>query len=275
MQMLIAVLALWIASTIFADVSRAQPVTGGPTTGGAATESDPTGGNATGGGPTGGNVTGGNVTGGNVGVNLGEERRYTVTFKSFKAEDETGCDACGSDEVQFIIRTADYALFSSLYGDVDSDDFPARFDRCAQPAVDGDSNYDHEWECDQAGKAPPFSFTVAAYEDDGDYPFTGFCAENLADAPDPRGPDIWRRDAPFCVEDRGELIGKRKVELELGDLSELSAPGQFFYRNVDLAGGCDGTERACPDGGSPHYWLRYEVKRVPDAAAGLPVNPNP
>ena len=284
MQKLIAVLALWIASTTFADLGRAQPVTGGPTTGGAATESDPSRGNATGGGPTGGNVTGGNVTGGNVGVNLGEERRYIVEFSNFIVLDETGCDLCGSDETRFIIRTADYALLSSEYSNLDSSyvpfagdlsPIPHRFKRCAQPAVDGDSDYDHEWECDQAGKAPPFSFTVAAYEDDGDYPFTGFCAENLANAPNPQGPDIWHPDTGFCVEDRGELIGKRSVELKLDDLSELTAPGQSLVREIDLGGGCDFTQVSACDDSAPHYRLRYVVKRVPDAAAGLPVNPNP
>ena len=134
-------------------------------------------------------------------MNVGEERRYIVEFQSFKALDETGCDLCGSDEVQLIVRTDGYALLSSWYGNVDSNRGAHRFKRCAQPAVDGDGVYDHEWECDQGGKAPPFSFTVAAYEDDGDT-WSGFCA----DAPyryDP-SPDIWDpANRPFCVESRG------------------------------------------------------------------------
>jgi hypothetical protein len=158
MRRLLVSLALCLAGPIFADPGMAQPV-GGPTTVG----NDPTGGNTGGGNTTGGNTTGGNVnTGGNVGVNVGEERRYIVEFQMFIVMDETGCDLCGSDETQFIIRTADYALLSSLYGDLDSTKgfFDAsvpdyRLERCALPAVDGDSEYDHEWECDQKGKAAP------------------------------------------------------------------------------------------------------------------------
>ena len=133
MQKLIALLALCIATTTFADLGRGQPVTGGPTTGGASTGGNApgsnqpvpggattggpttggasTGGNAPGSNPTGGAVTGGNV-GGNVGVNVGEERRYIVEFDNFIVLDETGCDLCGSDEVHFGIRTEDYALLS-------------------------------------------------------------------------------------------------------------------------------------------------------------------
>ena len=132
MQKLVALLALCIASTIFADLGRCQPVTGGPATGGTTTGRAPTGGNTTGGG-----VTGGNVTGGNVGANVGEERRFIVEFQNFIVLDETGCDYCGSDEVSFIIRSADYALHSSEYGNLDSPTFyystpiPHRFKRCA------------------------------------------------------------------------------------------------------------------------------------------------
>jgi hypothetical protein len=132
-------LALILASAIVADPIKAQPV-GGPTTGG----NDPTGGNTTGGNTTGGNTGGGNVnTGGNVGVNVGEERRYIVEFDNFIVLDETGCDSCGSDEPQFIIRTADYALVTSEYDEADSgyqpwpfDDtspIPYEFKRCAVP----------------------------------------------------------------------------------------------------------------------------------------------
>lgn len=78
-----------------------------------------------------------------MGVNVGEERRFTVEFQTFTVLDETGCDLCGSDEVQIIVRTPDYALLSSWYGNVDSPVF-YRFKRCAQPAVDGDGVYDHE-----------------------------------------------------------------------------------------------------------------------------------
>jgi hypothetical protein len=246
MQHLLVGLMVCLAGTVFAVPGRAQPV--------------------------GGSVTGGNVTGGNVGVNVGEERRFIVEFQSFTVKDETGCDLCGSDEVQFIIRTPDYALLSSEYGNLDSPLF-YRFKRCPQPAVDGDGIYDHEWECDPRGKAPPFSFTVAAYEDDGDLPFTGFCSENIP-VVNGRDTDIFSPTATFCVEDRGELIGKSKVELSLEDLSELQAPGQSLKRAIDLIGGCDATQATC-GGGGPYYVIRYEVKRLPDAAGGLPVDPNP
>jgi hypothetical protein len=64
------------------------------------------------------------------------------------------------------------------------------------------------------------------------------------------------------------------VELSLEDLSELQAPGQSLVREIGLYGGCDNTESEC-GGGAPHYVIRYEVKRLPDAAGVTPVNPNP
>ena len=123
------------------------------------------------------------------------------------------------------------------------------------------------------GRAPPFSFTVAAYEDDGDAFLSGFCSENLVGV-DWRGPDILPPLQFFCVEGRGELIGKKKVELKLEDLSELRSPGQSFLRSIELYGGCDNTEFEC-SGGGPHYEISYEVKRLPDAAGVTPVDPDP
>jgi hypothetical protein len=302
MRRLLISLALCLAGAIVGDPGMAQPVggpvTGGPTTGGndpgggnapggndaggnatggpTTGGNDPTGGNAPGGNAPGGNTTGGNVnTGGNVGVNVGEERRYTVKLVSFKALDETWCDACGSDEIRFVIRTPDYALFSSLIGNVD-ENVPQTLERCIQPAVDADIRYNHEWECDERGKAPPFSFTIAAYEDGDDQPLWpfSFCGDNLQ-VFDERGPDIFRPTATFCIEEYGDFIGKEKVELKLEDLDELREPGQSFLRSIHLIGGCDASERPCSSGGSPDYLVFYEVRRVPDAAGGPAVDPNP
>jgi hypothetical protein len=285
MQKLLMSLVLCLAGAIFADPGNAQPVggnvTGGNPTGGNVTGGNPTGGNPTGGNPTGGNVTGGNVTGGNVGVNVGEERRFILEFQEFAVRDETGCDICGSDEARFIIRTPDYAMISSEYGNLDSYEriFLYRFKRCAQPAVDGDNETDWEWECDQKGKAAPFSFTVAAYEDDGPRPiFWNDCwTDSSYRGADGRYTDLRPPDYGFCIESdgRAELIGKTKVELKLEDLTELQSPGQSFSRTINLIGGCDDTLATCGSSGGPHYEIRYEVKRVPDATGGLLVNPNP
>jgi hypothetical protein len=261
-------LALCLAGAIFAESGTAQPV-GGPVTGG----NDPTGGNTTGGNPTGGNVN----TGGNVGVNVGEERRYIVEFQSFKALDETGCDLCGSDEVVIVIRTADYSLRSSEYGNVDSDRLFRRFKRCAQPAVDGDDETDAEWECDQKGKAAPFSFTVSAYEDDGPGLFSNDCYwDQVHRGVDGRFTDLYPPDELFCIEIEGRavLIGKAKVELTLEDLDELQT-GQSLSKSFHLIGGCDSTHTGCSTGGEPDYLFIYQVKRVPDATGRAPVNPNP
>jgi hypothetical protein len=279
MQKPLVILALCLAGTIFPNFGIAQPV-GGPTSGG----NDPTGGNTTGGNAggntTGGNVGGGNInTGGNVGVNLGEERRFTVEFSSFIALDETGCDYCGSDEVNFVIRTPDYSLISSQYDEIDAPlfwDTPKRylFVRCAQPAVDGDNETNWEWECDQKGKAPPFSFTIAAYEDDG--PWGDDCwTDQLYRGPDGQYTDLYPANYQFCLESEGraELIGKKKVELSLDDLNSL-AVGAEVARDVELEG-CDATKTGCNSGGAPHYRLTYVITRVPDASGGLPVNPNP
>ena len=274
MHYLLVVSIFCLAATLITDSVSAQPA-GGGSTGGTATGGTVRDGNTTGGGgPGGGNLTGGAATGGNVsgGVNVGEERRYTVEFKNFRVLDETGCDFCGSDETIFIIRTSDYALRSTLYGNLDSPLY-YRFKRCPQPAIDEDGVYDHEWECDQRGKAPPFSFTVAAYEDDG-FGLFSFCGESIPIV-NGRDSDIFPPNASFCVESRGELIGKSKVELNVEDLDELRSPGQSFPRDIHLTGGCDASESSCASGGSPHYVIYYEVKRLPDAAGGLPVDPNP
>lgn len=270
----IILILAFLVGIVLAGPAKAQPVTGGPTTGG----NDPTGGNTAGGNATGGNTTGGNVnTGGNVGVNVGEERRYTVEFQTFKPLDETGCDFCGSDEVIFVIRTADYALISSEYGDIDSDGLAYRFERCAQPAVDDDNKTDWEWECDQKGKAAPFSFTIAAYEDDGPTFQNDCAADQVYRRPDGRYTDLYPPNTDFCIEGEGraEFIGKARVDLKLEDLDELHAPGQSFLRSFHLIGGCDSSDGPCSSGGEPDYVLFYEVKRVPDASGGLPVNPNP
>jgi hypothetical protein len=267
-------LALILAGAIVSDPIKAQPV-GGPTTGG----NDPTGGNTTGGNTPGGNVN----TGGNVGVNVGEERRYIVEFANFIVLDETGCDLCGSDEVLFVIRTSDYALLSREYEAdssyrpwpfEDTSPVPYEFKRCALPAVDADSSYDNEWECGPRGKAPPLSFTIAAWENDDTPIFQGFCGQNINDAPNPLGPDLWRPDEEFCVERHGELIGKVKVEFKIEDLNELQSPGQEVVKEVELFGGCDFTERTDCEDTAPKYRLRYVIKRVPDATV-VPVDPNP
>ena len=65
------------------------------------------------------------------------------------------------------------------------------------------------------------------------------------------------------------------MELKLEDLTELQSPGQYANKEVDLIGGCDFTKiDACGDS-APHYRLRYQVKRVPDATGGVLVDPNP
>lgn len=254
----------------FTAPSSAQPV-GGNVTGGNAGSTTTEG--------TGfrGSVTGGHNSIGNVGVTLGEVRRYIVEFHNFVAVDETGCDLCGSDEVQFIIRTSDYALLSSVYGDIDSSYvFPTgdgspiayRFKRCALPAVDGDNEYDNEWECDQSGKAPPLSFTIEAWERDGS-PFD-ICAENGV------GADLWPPATSFCAEDDGELIGKSKVEVKMEDLSGLQSPGQTSeVKEIDLVGGCDFTKIDSCGSTAPHYVVRYTVKRMNDATGAVLVDPNP
>ena len=178
--------------------------------------------------------------------------------------------------VFIIIKTDDYALISSEYGNVD-EGVPQRFIRCAQPAVDGDNETDGEWECDQKGKAPPFSFTVAAHETDGHVAFTNDCyTDQVYRGADGRYTDLYPPDHRFCTEEReDELIAKAKVDFKLEDLAELTAPGQALDRSAGLIGGCDSTEGPCSSGGAPHYILTYQVRRVPDATGGLPVDPNP
>ncbi|MGD9501460.1 MAG: hypothetical protein AB7V40_03110, partial [Methyloceanibacter sp.] len=175
-----------------------------------------------------------------------------------------------------------YSLHSSQYGNLDSPSFfydtpiPHRFKRCAVPAVDGDNDADREWECDQKGKTPPFSFTIAAYEFDPIGGNSDCLSDLIHRGADGRYTDLYPPDYIFCAEQRDELIGKIKIEIKSDDLAMLQSPGDEVRKEVDLVGGCDSTKIDTCGDDAPLYRLRYAIRRVPDAAGGgVLVNPNP
>jgi hypothetical protein len=212
--------------------------------------------------------------GGNVGVGVAQGPRFVVNVLTFKALDETGWDWTGADEVVFTFKTPRYALITVEYGSINSDDTEHTFkrrDTCVEPAVDDDGEYDHRWQCHDAGMPAPLSFVIGAYEQDVQ-PWFGFCATQYADT------DIRVPNLGICEEGSpNDLIGKEDVQYSLQTLlTKLPQVGGFFTERLDLFGGCDGStmSEGCSGPESPHYVLVYKVTRLPDAVAP-PVNPNP
>lgn len=190
-----------------------------------------------------------------------------VRTLSFEALDETGWDWTGSDEVAFVYNALGYKLITREYGGVDSDGTTPNLKWCVVPAEDRDEDYNHAWDCHEAGMPGPVSFVIGAYEQDG---HSGFCATSHADT-DIRSPNL-----ETCEED-GELIGKDDLQIPLATLfQKLPQPGASYTDRFDLFGACDGstTTSPCTSGGGPHYVVIYEVRRLPDAVAP-PLTPNP
>lgn len=98
-----------------------------------------------------------------------EQPRYMIEAIDFRALDETGVDATGSDEIVARFSLDSISMFTGVYGSVDRGEthaFRAR-QRCIWPAIDPDKNRNQNWTCDAAGRPGPVSFDVTIYEHDG------------------------------------------------------------------------------------------------------------
>jgi hypothetical protein len=105
--------------------------------------------------------------------------RFKVQIVNFHANDETGIDALGADEIFVVIETAAHHMATRTIEGVDTDEtvrISPRFN-CIYPAVDPDRQYNHQWRCLADGAPGDISFRISLYETDGQTPFSwGACA---------------------------------------------------------------------------------------------------
>lgn len=203
------------------------------------------------------------------------ESRYIVEAISFRAHNETGIDATGSDEVVAVFDTATYRLITTTFGDVDAGEttnIPSG-QNCIMPATDS-GFADHKWSCIETGTQPPLAFTVALYE--FDERILGFCGQLPF--------DIMPPNTTACNTDPDDvqLIGRAAVAFDKQQLVQfMPKAGDSYTGTISLFGGCDSTTSTspCTAGGtfgpSPDYTLTYRITRVGNQIVEPPVAPNP
>jgi hypothetical protein len=107
--------------------------------------------------------------------------RFVVEAHGFKADDESGYDRWGSDEVFGVFwENRGHISATSVYGNIDSGDFQ-RFgnrERCIHPqqVLHGSSSIysplqapGDAWTCSERGAPGPINLQVRLYEDDDDH----------------------------------------------------------------------------------------------------------
>jgi hypothetical protein len=106
--------------------------------------------------------------------------RFQVRLVSFHANNETGPDWPGSDEIFAVYETNGYHAATSTYGDIDTGDTQRINPRnnCVYPAVDPDRQRNAQWRCDRNGAPGAIDFSLKLYETDGHTPWAwGACLE--------------------------------------------------------------------------------------------------
>lgn len=104
--------------------------------------------------------------------------RYQVRLISIHANNETGPDWPGSDEIFAVYETAGYHAATPTYGDIDTGDTQRINLRhaCVYPAVDPDRQRNGAWRCQSGGATGALDFRISLYETDGDVPWNwGAC----------------------------------------------------------------------------------------------------
>lgn len=104
------------------------------------------------------------------------EPRFMAWPVSIYANDETGADWTGSDEVYAIFRdpATNSAVYTPQWGDVDTGETRhfAQANACLTPigqTYDGGNGRPIAWRCREGGIAGPFSFTVELWESDSSW----------------------------------------------------------------------------------------------------------
>jgi len=180
--------------------------------------------------------------------------QFRVEAVSFRADDESGPDWPGSDEVYFVFSAgAPTDKITRVYEDLDSGETRtvAAGDRCIAPAA----------ACATSG-TPSLQIDLAMFERDscgfmhGDLPGAHYVLQN-----------------GLCAGD--DLVGRATIALSQQQLvNRLRRPGASLQRTVTLGGPCGYTapgdyctySDAMPTG--PEYTLSYRITRLDDHVIG-------
>lgn len=197
--------------------------------------------------------------------------RFIVEAIRMRADDETGFDFAGSDEIVGLFQSQGHGMVTGVYGDMDTGttrDFRTG-QRCLWAAIDPDGVYDHTWACDPAGSAGPIAVTVTLYEDDGSFRAgltnpTQFCIS-------PAGDDLNQDGCDLRLS--STVIGRSRISLSEADLiGAMPAPGAT-YTNTLVIDGCSdqatsGGFCAGPSWGT--YTFTFQVTRTADQIEQAP-----
>ena len=195
--------------------------------------------------------------------------RFIVEAVDMHADDETGIDVTGSDEIVARFQARDSDTFTGVYGDFDTGETKVfrTGQTCITPAIDPDGTRNYTWECNPAGVAGPITFTVTIFEID----LRGFCNDNGSRRTDVAGES--------CVESNdGDAIGRYRVSLteaflvgamrRVGDrYSDTISIDECSWVTTTQHTAC-GSSTASPAYAA--YRLRYQIRRVADAIVPTP-----
>lgn len=155
------------------------------------------------------------------------EARFQVIPTKLHANNETGPDWPGSDEIYVIFRDeqTNSGVRTPIFGGFDTGeerDF-AQAQACITPigqTLVGPDGLPQAWQCRDGGVRGPLSFSVEIYEDDGETPPGRPSYYSFGDCPQPQGPS----PHPTCEDD---LVGRAdftfSLERLLADLPRIGA----------------------------------------------------
>jgi hypothetical protein len=190
------------------------------------------------------------------------EPRFVVQAIRVRANDESGVDWLGSDEVYAVWAADGVMAASELFGDVDTGETRSFgvTERCILPiepivvhgtASELASEAGDTWRCVQAGHAAPVQFNVRLWESDSDWEFWEWgCFRRDGNLPPANCPD--------------DLIGEFTQTFNENELLfALPQPGMWFEATKTLGSAC-GYNVCGPGPTGPEYTFTYRVTRMAD-----------
>jgi hypothetical protein len=199
------------------------------------------------------------------------QARFVVEAHGFTADDESGYDRLGSDEVFGVFwENRGHITATSVYGDTDSGDFRrfGNLERCIHPqqVLQGSTSIyaplqapGDTWVCNQRGTPGPINLQVRLYEDDDD----GWPEFN------PYHPDLH-------LDEDDDLIGWARRDLSAALLAaSMPRVGDTVQIWIKLGGPCgsQGPGEECVknwlSSSGPEYTLRLVIRRVQDSPLPL------
>lgn len=162
------------------------------------------------------------------------EARFQVIPSNLHANNETGPDWPGADEIYVIFRDAQTSsgVRTPIFHDFDTNETKhfAQAQGCVTPigrTLAGSDGLAQAWECREGGARGPLAFSVEIYEDDGDTPPGRPSYYSVGECPQPQGPPPY----PTCEDD---LVGRADFSFSLERLlAELPSPGaERTYRRA-------------------------------------------